>query len=667
MPQDTYTGKILSFCELLEMYRIEIPIIQRDYAQGRADNKEIRENFLNAIFDCINTDNPIQLDFIYGNIIENTLQPLDGQQRLTTLFLLHWYAATRSDIIKNSDIKKLLSQFSYETRISSREFCRDLIENNMEISTNDENIRESIIDSNWFFLSWKDDPTIDSMLRAIDDIHRIFFNINNLWNKLTNSEKRLITFYFVKLENIGLTDDLYIKMNARGKLLTPFENYKASLQKRIEKENWEEGISIEKTFYFKIDTTWTDFFWGRYKKNNSIDEALMRFIATIGMICQSVEKTEDRLANIKILQDDPNLVRSTHFSKAGFDYLVKAFNLFCVLTYNEDDLSLPFPMWRHTSKNSIISDIVFDINETSNDLKNSASYTQKVLFFAQLEYLKRNTYQKDKYHDWMRVIRNLISRGDIDVDGKRPDVVRSPQTFDGMINLIYELAEYSSDIYSELSRLGTLKSQFSKDQIDEEKYKSRIIVKKPDFRDIILEAEDNDLLRGRLDFIFYCMGDNREIENFDINLFIKLKNVFKNCFNSEASLTNDLRRAMLTVEVNGTYEFYNYWWSYWHLIGATKRKIFDKYRELEFFIYCDKKEYFKRLVEKLYTKDYKEIISEFVPPISFPNWKKRLIYDEKLLNEIAKSNYIAIADDNSCCWLLKSKRPRDEKGCYKVE
>ena len=36
-----------------------------------------------------------------------------------------------------------------------------------------------------------------------------------------------VTFELLDMHALNLNDDLYIKMNARGKLLTPFENWKA--------------------------------------------------------------------------------------------------------------------------------------------------------------------------------------------------------------------------------------------------------------------------------------------------------------------------------------------------------------------------------------------------------------------------------------------------------
>ncbi|MBR5352138.1 MAG: DUF262 domain-containing protein [Bacteroidales bacterium] len=80
----------------IEIKKIEIPKIQRDFAYGRTDEKNIRKRdlFLKSLFDAIN-GKPITLDFIYGDVKENVLTPLDGQQRLTTLYLLYWYASKK--------------------------------------------------------------------------------------------------------------------------------------------------------------------------------------------------------------------------------------------------------------------------------------------------------------------------------------------------------------------------------------------------------------------------------------------------------------------------------------------------------------------------------------------------------------------------------------------
>ena len=198
------------------------------------------------MFNAVKEDKPLELDFIYGSVKDDVLQPLDGQQRLTTLFLLHWYIAEKEGKIIDTVVEKQLKKFTYETRISSREFCEKLIEDGIvftellgtdyyeedEAKPKNNELSKTIIDSSWFFLSWKKDPTIKSMLTMLDSIHQTFKNEIEVWDKLNN-----ITFHYIELENFGLSDDLYIKMNARGKQLTAFENFKSKFEQLINKKN----------------------------------------------------------------------------------------------------------------------------------------------------------------------------------------------------------------------------------------------------------------------------------------------------------------------------------------------------------------------------------------------------------------------------------------------
>ena len=57
--------------ETVELKKIVIPIIQRDYAQGRVDNgsSRVRKRLLESLYKAI-TEKPITLDFIYGDIDE---------------------------------------------------------------------------------------------------------------------------------------------------------------------------------------------------------------------------------------------------------------------------------------------------------------------------------------------------------------------------------------------------------------------------------------------------------------------------------------------------------------------------------------------------------------------------------------------------------------------
>ena len=104
-----------SFWNLIRRNKVIIPIIQRDYAQGRLGKETLRQKFLQELKDALDNSHgqALTLDFVYG--VENSkesIYPLDGQQRLTTLWLLHWYLAYKTGRIKDNNIKQTLKRFT---------------------------------------------------------------------------------------------------------------------------------------------------------------------------------------------------------------------------------------------------------------------------------------------------------------------------------------------------------------------------------------------------------------------------------------------------------------------------------------------------------------------------------------------------------------------------
>ena len=311
----------ISFWNYIKNNVVEIPIIQRDYAQGRLGKEHIRKTFLTSIKEALDNKTSLKLDFVYGSTENERVNPLDGQQRLTTLWLLHWYIALRAGEL-NSENSKTFKHFTYETRISSREFCEKLCDYNCFQKFKDNNIVQFITNQTWFYLAWKQDPTIQSMLRMlggtkildksgediIDGIEEFFKETSTetfkqYWKTLTKEEA--IVFYNLPLQDFGLSDDLYIKMNARGKPLTNFENFKADLIGYITKQSEDESLDEETHNMWKnlldpvsgipilLDTDWTEIFWKnkskgikilndnkeiKFVKENQIDEIFFAFL-----------------------------------------------------------------------------------------------------------------------------------------------------------------------------------------------------------------------------------------------------------------------------------------------------------------------------------------------------------------------------------------------------
>ncbi len=236
----------VSFMQLIrDCQRIEVPLIQRDYAQGRESQKDVRDDFLGALRGALSlpADDPklpLNLDFVYGSKeVGSTSRflPLDGQQRLTTLFLLHWYLAWHDGQL--ADFKAAVwdgrhSRFTYGVRPSSTEFFDALVAFAPASSPDSvPSMRHLLEDQPWFFLHWRLDPTIQGVLTMLDAIHARFRGSAGLYARLVDDTQPAITFHLLPLEHFGLSDDLYIKMNARGKPLTAFETFKARFEELL--------------------------------------------------------------------------------------------------------------------------------------------------------------------------------------------------------------------------------------------------------------------------------------------------------------------------------------------------------------------------------------------------------------------------------------------------
>lgn len=229
---------------LLSRYRVVIPGIQRHYVQGANNPKaeSVRKQFIKEIFTAIEKkQNEFNLHFIYGPINtngEDSFVPVDGQQRLTTLWLIARYAVEKAESSDRKDLLHLLSRFTYEDRINAKRFCQALTcEDSRWNITQDPN--PNILCQDWFVDYWKEDETVASMIRMLSTIHEE-------WNKHQDSitaEDILEAIaskirFELKIDAFG--DDIYMKMNARGLQLTQWENFKGKFSEdlREDKKEW---------------------------------------------------------------------------------------------------------------------------------------------------------------------------------------------------------------------------------------------------------------------------------------------------------------------------------------------------------------------------------------------------------------------------------------------
>jgi hypothetical protein len=681
----------LTFFELINKYKIEIPIIQRDYAQGREGKEELRNTFLADLKNAIISKNILELDFVYGSTIinesgKNILLPLDGQQRLTTLFLLYWYASVKEG--RSAEAKSDLLNFTYEIRTSSREFCEELVKNDfdfynlLETDFTDNNktipknnqFSKSIINTTWFFLTWKRDPTINSMLTMLDSIHFHFNKIDNIWNNLG-----YITFHFIELKKFGLSDDLYIKMNARGKALTPFENFKAKFEQQVKENKWDENIETTNSFFHLLDTKWTDLFWNHNDENLVFDDKILKFMSRLMMCFYAYsneifeDKTEDeifknqlklrnktsnitddtlkreRIENrIKELFNDSKILNSKKdfSSENAYKFLKNSFEIYYLYYNQKPSLNL----WIYISNERSLFEQLIE--------SNIFTFKQTVLFFAQTYYLKKcsDNFDQQNISEWMRVIRNVIENSTID----------SPSTFIGAVNLINELSEGCNNIYEFLTN-NKISSKFAEKQVEEEVKKAILLNSYPEFKESVFKMEDTNFCKGKISFFLYCVDYHLKNDVFNIVKFNKLLNLIENEFNEgNKPLSINFKRAFLTIRNNDYYKIWNKWSysfdikKYWLLKNVNDLK--NNFTKDDIW-----KEYLKDLFNKLIENNYENVISNFIESKNFekiPSWKKKIISETELIN---KYEFILIPDTDEYCLLSNLQRPTREDQVKRIE
>lgn len=504
---------------------IKIPLIQRDYAQGRPSKKvtSIREKFVKDLYNSIITNTRFNLDFVYGATDDKRFIPLDGQQRLTTLFLIHLYL----DGLRGEQIEKLKFLFTYETRDSSRLFCEKIVANRYElfsieslsgkVNSNGKVVKpipSSVIrDQAWWLNRWNADPTIDGMLRMLDTIDSIFFkNWEKAATNLFSVDHNTILFQFLKLEDFYDPDDLFIKMNARGLPLTEFEIFKGKWMEQI--ENFYAPVEV-KDMKSLIDVSWTDFLWPLRKQRpglKNIDpffQNILKLIIGNSSASFSIKGMDFDIlfeANKKELSfsygkyvEEYNVV----FNKDMLDRIKEELDVMC----NPDSIFTKFRT--NGIKNEGWIDLekewkFFVIQDRDN---NNPNYKGRVFLYALSRFSSLITSTNDsEVNQWARLIRNLVENNRFDSSN---DVVKVIQDIDV---ILVELVAYCK-VNQGLSRVNDWVAQntftpkgFTNSQWEEERIKAEL--RKDSAWNIeITEAERHPYFDGKISFILWCSGE----------------------------------------------------------------------------------------------------------------------------------------------------------------
>lgn len=308
------SGEIYSLAELFSgERRIVIPDLQRDYCWGNAEHTEERKELVSGFVKMLLEEFrnyrqnsgaiPASRGLIYGyEQPENHIQLCDGQQRITTLFLL---VGMLNRLIGDNSLRHyLITDFEYlqddkepylhyAIRESSLYFLSDLVchffiheEKDGLFVGNTSQIKEA----SWFFNEYNDDPSILSMLRALEIMDGLLKELDGQrLRSFADFLMNKVTFMYYDLENRKNGEETFVVINTTGEPLSSVQNLKPMVMDAKVNAN-----------YVNLSEDWEEietWFWKKRMEKNGNDTAdagFTEFLRWVTML-ESPDLIEDIL------------------------------------------------------------------------------------------------------------------------------------------------------------------------------------------------------------------------------------------------------------------------------------------------------------------------------------------------------------------------------------
>ena len=527
------------FKKLINNYIIYVPEFQRNYLQGDDSNESIkykRDRLLKDIFDCIKSQSKsINLGFIYGRVEEsykgNLFYPYDGQQRLTTLYFL--YLLIYFKFKKYDEIGSIKEKLSYQTRISTNRFIesflswildskeKDNIYNDFW-NKNGKDLKGFIMSQDWFMMTeWNYDVSIINMLSIIVEIsRRIKENLGDkteIVNFIDKDENNPFQFDFIYVDDISKSDDLYIKINARGKALSPFENLKSDID-----EYWN---NEDKT---KLDAEWTEYVWNQLDENDknkekSFDDSFFNLLSNIFYLQYLVGLDQNNI-NDKILIEIENKYKKGIVDKEWITPKLCCDSPYQMISSFLDAMTGPFKSIKDEQIESVNRKIFglgdYQNNNGQNKMERADLFEVFVYYYSVSSLFKRNDMEFTDKRNLLNEIETVTNRI---IENQRPyldsptNLVKALKSVKVLIdNSIESHGVYKFFLSIDNDKKELIRNGLMKEQVEEEILKAKLIGK--DSRYVVLFNKGYSELKnkGQLGFIFYLVTKIKSLSKIGI-------------------------------------------------------------------------------------------------------------------------------------------------------
>lgn len=528
------------FKKLINDYIIYVPEFQRNYLQGDDSNESIkykRDRLLDDIFNCIESQSKsINLGFIYGRIEESykgklLFYPYDGQQRLTTLYFL--YLLIYFKFNKYDEINSIKEKLSYQTRISTNRFIESFLSWILDSKEKDniyndfwnkdgKDLKGFIMSQDWFMMTeWNYDVSIINMLSIIVEISgRIKKNLGDktgIVNFIDKDENNPFQFDFIYVDDISKSDDLYIKINARGKALSPFENLKSDID-----EYWN---NEDKT---KLDAEWTEYVWNQLDENDknkekSFDNSFYNLLSNIFYLQYLVGLDQNNI-NDKILIEIENKYKKGIVDKEWITPKLCCDSPYQMISSFLDAMTGPFKSIKDEQIESVNRKIFglgdYQNNNGQNKMERADLFEVFVYYYSVSSLFKRNDMEFTDKRNLLNEIETVTNRI---IENQRPYLdsptylVKALKSVKVLIdNSIKSHGVYKFFLSIDNDKKESIRDGLMKEQVEEEILKAKLIDKDSRYVDLFDKSYKELKNKGQLGFIFYLIIDNNDLSKIRV-------------------------------------------------------------------------------------------------------------------------------------------------------
>ena len=503
---------------------------------------------------------------------------IDGQQRMTTLFLILLALSIKekkADNFKRTYLKDNILKLDYKVREDAHEFLLNFVQYVL-----DGNNVADISNKYWSFTEYQNDITIQSLI----DNYQVINNFIDKKDFPLDYVENYIEFWYFDTNKSKQGEELYLYMNSRGETVSPNESIKANLLRGLsndEKHKW--GTEWEQ---------WQNLFWKHKQTNSNADcglEEFLKWIKFIEITKNDKTQTKDNLAKkIKGIKESKKI----SLEKLTLEKIKSYFNALEKLIELKSELHFKFD-WL-TGNNIDAIEYVKLIPMLMFAEKYPTCETAEIKRFARffLNATRFGTVSKSPYNSTVDIVRlsNLF--------------------FENGFTDITNITDFAENYKGILTDEEVAKLSIYKQSSDDLRQKIEIA---------FWRAENYKFCDGTVALIWDCINfDKTDLSSFDIE---RLSD-FNDCLNNFIALfdnpTDLVRRALLT---KGDYLVYD---------GYSTSLEQDRYSFIN-----EEWRWKEQLYSKEKTKLYKSLIKDFGNRKKVENVTKDDILDQIITDFLA--------------------------------